>query len=94
MNDAILDDRDHHSTHHTHLTRRCCYEGCCREIHTWDVVSFELCQTISRADRQTGAVVVQWYGEWEVLFFHLYGLGNTVPVGCQITLATKPRGHW
>lgn len=93
MNDALLDSSAHHSAHHTHLTSGCFYEGCCREIHTWDVVGFELCQTISRADRHTGAVAVQWYREWEVLFIHLYGLGNTLPVGCQIAHATKSREH-
>jgi hypothetical protein len=28
-----------------------------------------------------------------VLFFHLYGLGNTVPVGCQVAHATKSREY-
>ena len=93
MNDALLDSSAHDSAHHTHLTSGCFYEGCCFEIYTWDVVRFDNGQTICRADRQAGAVVVQWYREWEVLFFHLYGLGNTVPVGCQIAYATKSREH-
>ena len=46
MNDALLDGNAHHSAHHTHLTSGCWYEGCCREIYSWDVFRFDDRQTI------------------------------------------------